>query len=46
MKIILDRDSDDMISSIENELEKMNFLVNSVMYGSRATASAEDIFNV
>lgn len=44
MKIILDRDSDDMISSIENELEKMNFLVNSVMYGSRATASAEDIF--
>ena len=44
MKIILDRDSDDMISSIENELEKINFLVNSVMYGSRATASAEDIF--
>ena len=44
MKIILDRDSDDMISSIENELEKMNFLVNSVMYGSRATASAEEIF--
>ena len=44
MKIILDRDSDDMISSIENELEKMNFLVNSVMYGSRTTASAEDIF--
>lgn len=44
MKIILHRDSDDMISSIENELEKMNFLVNSVMYGSRATASAEDIF--
>lgn len=44
MKIILDRDSDDMISSIENEVEKMNFLVNSVMYGSRATASAEDIF--
>lgn len=29
---------------IKTEVEKMTFLVNSVMYGSRSTASAEDIF--
>lgn len=29
---------------IKTEIEKINFLVNSVMYGSRSTASAEDIF--
>ena len=45
LNIILERVEDDSIGiSIKNEIEKINFLVNSVMYGSRATASKEDIF--
>lgn len=45
LNMLLERVEDDTISSnIKNETEKINFLVNSVMYGSRATASAEDIF--
>ena len=47
LNIIIERIEDDTISSnIKNETEKINFLVNSVMYGSRTTASAEDIFIV
>ena len=43
--MILERIDDEEVSSdIKNEIEKINFLVNSVMYGSRATAAAEDIF--
>ncbi|WP_291653023.1 sensor histidine kinase [Clostridium sp.] len=34
----------DVASSIKNETEKINFLVNSVIYGSRATVASEDIF--
>ncbi|WP_195429725.1 ATP-binding protein [Clostridium sp. D46t1_190503_E9] len=34
----------DAASSIKNETEKINFLVNSVIYGSRATVASEDIF--
>lgn len=30
--------------SIKNEIEKMNFLVNSVLYGSRSMSLSEDIF--
>ena len=37
-------DDAEMEERIKIEVEKMNFLVNSVMYGSRSTASAEDIF--
>lgn len=45
LNMIIDRIDDAEIStSIKGETEKMNFLVNSVMYGSRATAAAEDIF--
>lgn len=45
LNMILERIEDDDIEiSIKNELEKINFLVNSVMYGSRATAAKEDIF--
>ncbi|MBE6054126.1 MAG: HAMP domain-containing histidine kinase [Clostridium sartagoforme] len=31
-------------SSIKSETEKINFLVNSILYGSRATVASEDIF--
>ncbi|MDI9218209.1 sensor histidine kinase [Clostridium tertium] len=34
----------DAASIIKNETEKINFLVNSVIYGSRATVASEDIF--
>lgn len=34
---------DDSIS-IKNETEKMNFLVNSILYGSRGTSLSEDVF--
>ena len=34
----------DVASSIRNETEKINFLVNSIIYGSRATVASEDIF--
>lgn len=45
ISMILERIDDVEISNeIKNETEKINFLVNSVMYGSRATAAAEDIF--
>lgn len=45
ISMILERIDDAKISTdIKNETEKINFLVNSVMYGSRATAAAEDIF--
>lgn len=33
-----------LASSIKNETEKINFLVNSIIYGSRATVASEDIF--
>ena len=43
--MLLERIEDVEINTeIKNETEKINFLVNSVMYGSRATAAAEDIF--
>lgn len=43
--MILERVEDEEAGiDIKNEIEKINFLVNSVMYGSRATAAAEDIF--
>lgn len=41
ISMILDRIEE---PEIKNETEKINFLVNSVMYGSRATAAVEDIF--
>lgn len=45
ISMILERIEDAEINTeITNEIEKINFLVNSVMYGSRATAAAEDIF--
>lgn len=45
LNIISERIEDgDIGHSVKNEVEKINFLVNSVMYGSRSTASAEDIF--
>lgn len=45
LNMIIDRIDDAEIStSIKSETEKINFLVNSVMYGSRATAASEDIF--
>lgn len=45
ISMTLERIDDAEISTeIKNETEKINFLVNSVMYGSRATAAAEDIF--
>lgn len=45
ISMILERIDDEKISTdIRNQTEKINFLVNSVMYGSRATAAAEDIF--
>ena len=45
LTIILERIEDEELSnSIKNETEKINFLVNSVMYGSRATAASENIF--
>lgn len=45
ISMILERvDDNELGYSIKNEVEKINFLVNSVMYGSRATAAAEDIF--
>lgn len=45
ISMILERIDDSEINTeIKNETEKINFLVNSVMYGSRATAAAEDIF--
>lgn len=45
ISMILDRMDDVEISAeIKNKTEKINFLVNSVLYGSRATAAAEDIF--
>lgn len=45
ISMILERIDDAEINTeIKNETEKINFLVNSVMYGSRATAAAEDIF--
>lgn len=43
--MLLERIEDVEINTeIKNETEKINFLVNSVMYGSRSTAAAEDIF--
>lgn len=45
ISMILERiDDAELSTEIKNETEKINFLVNSVMYGSRATAAAEDIF--
>lgn len=45
LNIILDDIDDyDIASSVKNETEKINFLVNSVIYGSRATVASEDIF--
>lgn len=45
ISMILERINDEEISyDIKNQTEKINFLVNSVMYGSRATVAAEDIF--
>lgn len=45
ISMILERiDNEEFTSEIKNQTEKINFLVNSVMYGSRATVAAEDIF--
>lgn len=43
---IISEDIDDyyVASSVKNETEKINFLVNSIIYGSRATVASEDIF--
>ena len=45
INLILERIEDDEIyDRIKNENMKISFLVNSIMYGSRSTASSEDIF--
>lgn len=45
LKIIAERMEDiDERNDIKNQVEKINFLVNSVMYGSRSTSAEEDIF--
>ncbi|WP_460286466.1 ATP-binding protein [Clostridium sp. CTA-7] len=45
LNIISDEIEEHNVSdSVKNEVEKINFLVNSVMYGSRATVASEDIF--
>lgn len=45
LSVILEKVEDDEVSyDIKHEMEKINFLVNSVLYGSRTTVSAEDIF--
>ena len=45
LKIILSRiDEIEDQEKAKNELEKMIFLINSVMYGSRTTSAKEDIF--
>ncbi len=45
INLILERIEDEEIyDSIKNENMKISFLVNSIMYGSRSTASSEDIF--
>lgn len=43
---IISEDIEDytVASSVKNETEKINFLVNSIIYGSRATVASEDIF--
>lgn len=44
LNMMLERIEDDKLNSdFKNEIEKIKFLVNSVLYGSRATAAAEDI---
>lgn len=45
INLILERmEDEDVYESIKNENMKISFLVNSIMYGSRSTASSEDIF--
>ena len=44
LNIILESIDDDMSNRIKTEVEKINFLVNSVLYGSRVTVASEDIF--
>lgn len=45
LNIILDRIDDiELNNSIKNQVEKINFLVSSVLYGSRLTSLHEDIF--
>lgn len=45
LNMMAERIEEDTIgSNIKYEVEKINFLVESVLYGSRATASAEDLF--
>ena len=45
LNIITDRlDSPEDSISIKNETEKMNFLVNSILYGSRSTNLFDDVF--
>lgn len=45
LSVISENIEDEEINDkLKNEIMKINFLVNSVMYGSRSTASSEDIF--
>ena len=45
LNMMVERIEDEPIGyEIKNEIEKINFLVNSVLYGSRATAAVEDLF--
>lgn len=45
INILIDSiEDEELAGKIKEENEKINFLVNSVMYGSRSTASAEDLF--
>ncbi|SFA91505.1 sensor histidine kinase [Clostridium frigidicarnis] len=45
LNMILERIDDlEISSSLKCETEKINFLVNSMLYGSRTTSSCEDIF--
>lgn len=45
LNIVVDRiDDSDLSSSVKNEVEKINYLVNSALYGSRTNSAEEDIF--
>lgn len=45
LSMMVERIEDDEISyDVKHEIERINFLVNNVLYGSRATAAMEDMF--
>lgn len=45
LKMIVERIENDEVSyDLKHEIERVNFLVNNVLYASRATAAVEDLF--